>query len=318
MGDAGGVCGEAGVGGQLGPAGEVIPPSIISKAPSAELRPDQTDQDSLPPYPILDEIIEGLVEEELPLVGGCAGLAGGAAGADVGDLADGPVGEVHPEEVVALPVDDRRFVVGELRGDLAITGLGQPPLVAIAPVHQVEVSSHAGDLPPAVLAEIAVGTRHGGFLVEGVQWQSDGYKDLDGGGDTGFDKSEVMAKLRLNSDIASELYHALRLKLGYAREASNETYLGLSDEDFAQNPDRRYRASMLDRMDWDRTQLELRYRFEFGSDFELTAVAYRHDFHRIWRKLNGFRDTTPVADVLANPFRGNGMQGVVHGVLDRR
>jgi NAD+ synthase len=49
----------------LGPAGEVIPPNIISKAPSAELRPDQTDQDSLPPYPILDELIEGLVEQEL-------------------------------------------------------------------------------------------------------------------------------------------------------------------------------------------------------------------------------------------------------------
>lgn len=49
----------------LGPAGIVIPPSIIAKAPSAELRPDQTDQDSLPPYPVLDAIIEGLVEEEL-------------------------------------------------------------------------------------------------------------------------------------------------------------------------------------------------------------------------------------------------------------
>jgi NAD+ synthase len=49
----------------LGPAGEIIPRSIIDKAPSAELRPNQTDQDSLPPYPILDEILEGLVEEEL-------------------------------------------------------------------------------------------------------------------------------------------------------------------------------------------------------------------------------------------------------------
>ena len=48
-----------------GPEGVVIPPSIIHKAPSAELRPNQTDQDSLPPYPILDEIIEGLVENEL-------------------------------------------------------------------------------------------------------------------------------------------------------------------------------------------------------------------------------------------------------------
>lgn len=48
-----------------GPTGVVIPPSIISRPPSAELRPDQTDQDSLPPYEILDAIITGLVEEEL-------------------------------------------------------------------------------------------------------------------------------------------------------------------------------------------------------------------------------------------------------------
>ena len=50
-----------------GPGGEVIPINIIDKAPSAELRPDQTDQDSLPPYPVLDEVLEGLVEEELSI-----------------------------------------------------------------------------------------------------------------------------------------------------------------------------------------------------------------------------------------------------------
>lgn len=49
----------------LGNSGMVIPQSIIDKAPSAELRPDQTDQDSLPPYPVLDAIIKGLVEDEL-------------------------------------------------------------------------------------------------------------------------------------------------------------------------------------------------------------------------------------------------------------
>ena len=53
--------------GALGPAGEVIPSNIITKAPSAELRPNQTDQDSLPPYPVLDALIEGIVEDELPL-----------------------------------------------------------------------------------------------------------------------------------------------------------------------------------------------------------------------------------------------------------
>ncbi|MBN9310274.1 NAD+ synthase [Devosia sp.] len=49
----------------LGPDGVVITQNIIDKAPSAELRPDQRDQDSLPPYPILDEILHGLVELEL-------------------------------------------------------------------------------------------------------------------------------------------------------------------------------------------------------------------------------------------------------------
>ena len=49
----------------LGPTGIVIPQNIIDKAPSAELRPDQTDQDSLPPYPVLDDILECLVEHEM-------------------------------------------------------------------------------------------------------------------------------------------------------------------------------------------------------------------------------------------------------------
>ena len=48
-----------------GPKGIVIPNTIINKAPSAELRPDQKDQDSLPPYSLLDAILEGLIEEDL-------------------------------------------------------------------------------------------------------------------------------------------------------------------------------------------------------------------------------------------------------------
>jgi NAD+ synthase len=50
--------------GASGPHGQVIPESSIVKAPTAELRPNQTDQDSLPPYEILDAILHGLVEEE--------------------------------------------------------------------------------------------------------------------------------------------------------------------------------------------------------------------------------------------------------------
>lgn len=49
----------------LGPDGPVMPESIITKPPSAELRPDQKDSDSLPEYPVLDKMLHALVEEEL-------------------------------------------------------------------------------------------------------------------------------------------------------------------------------------------------------------------------------------------------------------
>jgi NAD+ synthase len=49
----------------LGPSGAVMPERVITKAPTAELRPNQTDQDSLPPYEILDGILECLIEQEM-------------------------------------------------------------------------------------------------------------------------------------------------------------------------------------------------------------------------------------------------------------
>jgi len=58
--------------GGLGPSGRVVPERILTKAPSAELKPDQTDQDSLPPYEVLDDILHGLVEEEQPIAEICA------------------------------------------------------------------------------------------------------------------------------------------------------------------------------------------------------------------------------------------------------
>ena len=48
----------------LGPEGRVIPESSLTKAPTAELRTNQTDQDSLPPYEVLDAVLNGLIEEE--------------------------------------------------------------------------------------------------------------------------------------------------------------------------------------------------------------------------------------------------------------
>jgi len=53
--------------GAMGPDGPVMPERIITKPPSAELRPDQKDEDSLPPYPVLDAILKELIEHEAPV-----------------------------------------------------------------------------------------------------------------------------------------------------------------------------------------------------------------------------------------------------------
>ena len=51
----------------LGPHRQVIPDNVLTRAPTAELRENQTDQDSLPPYEVLDAILERLVEREEPI-----------------------------------------------------------------------------------------------------------------------------------------------------------------------------------------------------------------------------------------------------------
>lgn len=141
-----------------------------------------------------------------------------------------------------------------------------------------------------------------GVLVEGARLGTNGFKALYGGGDTGFEKREAMLKLAWAADT-EHAWHRLQLKLGYADEASNETYLGLTDADFAATPYRRYAGSRRDRMTWERTQIQLDYDLVLDVDVELTITAYRHDFHRSWYKLNRFRGAD-VKTVLANPDDG--------------
>jgi len=69
--------------GALGPDGPVMPARVITKPPTAELRPDQTDEDSLPPYSALDRILEGLVDKEMSV-----GEVADATGEDVALVAE--------------------------------------------------------------------------------------------------------------------------------------------------------------------------------------------------------------------------------------
>ena len=98
-----------------------------------------------------------------------------------------------------------------------------------------------------------------------------------------------MVKARLNSSPGADMYHRLDIKLGYSDELSNETYLGLTDDDFRASPFRRYRGSQLDRMEWTRTQAQARYGLFWGDEQKVFLTAYRHDFTRAWLKVNNFR-----------------------------
>jgi Fe(3+) dicitrate transport protein len=152
---------------------------------------------------------------------------------------------------------------------------------------------------------------HAGFLIEGMRLDNSGFKNLDGGGDTGFTRNEWMGKASYNPDPRAEVQNEFLLKLGYSEEQSNETYLGITDADFHATPDRRYLASKDNKMDNHRTLIELSHKLRFSPEIDVTTTAYRHDFARIWRKVNGFRDAD-IGDVLAHPetpknaiYRGN-------------
>ncbi len=154
----------------------------------------------------------------------------------------------------------------------------------------------------------------GGLLLEGALVGANGFKDLDFDPDanTGFDRGEALLTLRLTPPSSGSARHELTLRGGIAIERSNETYLGISDADFAVNPDRRYVASSEDRMEWERWEVRLRHRVEWDSGLVLESALYRHDFHRSWRKANRFGDAA-FADVLADP--DSGINAVFYDVL---
>ena len=147
-----------------------------------------------------------------------------------------------------------------------------------------------------------------GYLIEGLHVQADGFKVLDGGGDTGFDKNDLMAKFRYNLD-GSDYSQLVELKLSYGDEVSDETYLGLSDADFAATPFRRYAASQQGLMDWTHKQYQFTHHIQF-SDINVLTRVYHNDFERSWRKVNGFvaqgnpATDRSLADILAAPDQG--------------
>ncbi len=128
------------------------------------------------------------------------------------------------------------------------------------------------------------------WLAETVQAQSDGFKAIDGPvgvgmGNTGYDVQDYMVKLQFDSDPAARIYQSVRLKAGYTDQVSDETYLGLTDEDFWRNPTRRYAASAGDVFNGEHDQFQVSYVIEPESNWRGEVTAYRNNFARNWFKL---------------------------------
>ena len=125
-----------------------------------------------------------------------------------------------------------------------------------------------------------------GFVMDYFNYSSDGFKDLDGVGNTGFDKADYMAKFRVNTNLDAKIYQSLLFKIQYSEEEANETYLGLADADFEENPYRRYRASTEDVMNGEHQQYQLTHFIRLSSSFNIRTTGYLNKFKRNWYKLD--------------------------------
>ena len=168
-------------------------------------------------------------------------------------------------------------------------------------------------------AKIGGGNNSFGYMLEYLNYGSDGFKTLPSGKNTGFNKNDLVAKFKINLFPNAAIKQSLELKFQYADEVGNETYLGLTDEDFNTNPFSRYAASNNDKMTTDHSQYMLTHKLDFSKNFRVTTTAYQNNFSRNWYKLN---DVTfngvkkSIANILEDPTTLSNHFSLVNGTVD--
>ena len=166
-----------------------------------------------------------------------------------------------------------------------------------------------------------------GFLVEGYFRRTDGFKTIDKTPDfrdsdkTGFNKIEPMVKL--SWEPPTSVYNRFEFKIGYTDFDGDETYLGLSEADFAAKPYRRYSASRFDNIQTEHARTYLRHFIAPTENLDIVTTAYYKKFRRNWFKLNDLRNIPGVGNMdlsaaLAGASDGAGLavlKGEAEGTL---
>lgn len=157
-----------------------------------------------------------------------------------------------------------------------------------------------------------------GYVAETFQYGSEGFKQLDNGGETGFDKKDYLVKFRMNTNPDARVYQSLTFKAGHATERSDETYLGLTQGDFEFTPFRRYAASQKDIMRTEHIQYSLTHLIRIPKLFDITTTAYHSEFSRNWYKLdkvkNSLGNKIAIASLLESPEEFDDAYAVLTGV----
>jgi Fe(3+) dicitrate transport protein len=128
-----------------------------------------------------------------------------------------------------------------------------------------------------------------GFVVSGGYQGSNGFKDLPGGENTGFHKEDIMAKFRVKSKDDANVFQSLTFKGGFTNEVSNETYVGLTLNDFKNTPYRRYFGSKEDVMTNKQKHLSVTHLIQPNKVMNISTSVYLNRFDRNWYKLNDVR-----------------------------
>ena len=193
-----------------------------------------------------------------------------------------------------FPTVGRMHAIEVLKGPAAITQgpytIGGAMNMLSTPIPSIasgNVVAEAGqDATYRVQASYGATTDRGfGFLLETHQWKSDGFQNIDrSDGGTGLDIEDYTVKLAYSPEGSR---HRLELKLQYADQNSDQSYLGLTDHDFSRDAYRRYGLSALDNIDTSHEQQILRYQFDVTEKISFSAIAYNNEHERDWFKTEG-------------------------------
>ncbi|PAW70165.1 MAG: hypothetical protein B9S30_03125 [Verrucomicrobiia bacterium Tous-C5FEB] len=157
-----------------------------------------------------------------------------------------------------------------------------------------------------------------GWLLEMHGEHSDGYREIDGSSkNTGYDLLEPMLKLFWEPNTALE--QRLEFKVGYSNFDANETYTGLTDADFDQNPDRRYASTLNDEFSSEQWRTYLKWTAEPSDVLRFESAVYLNTFRRNWDKLSSVSisgsSITNVAEAMLTDSGINLLKGLGAGTI---